>query len=519
MKKQSITLTHRYMILPINMNAKNSKILFYSGERLVWDFDGHIDSISPDFYTFLDIGHLQGQTLTLAAEGDIELNFEFTDKIPADAGANAQNRPMVHFSPNLGWLNDPNGLVKVGEIYHLFFQHNPVDSYWGNMTWGHAISSDLLHWKQIENALVPDKFGTVFSGSGITDKNNVSGLGTKENPPVLFYYTAAGGTSALSQGQPYTQCLAYSLDRGLTLKKYEHNPIIPHIAAENRDPKAVYCAELEAYVLALYLENDQYAIFTSKDLIHFEELQRLHLAGDRECPDIYPIAADDGERLWVFSGASDCYTVGRFENGRFKVLQESTEYAINKSASYSAQTYSDTEPRRIKIAWFRFLAQNSVFNCQMCIPAEVSLRRVKDKYRLCTLPVAEFESLRVSRETYSAGGGLKIPLEKSAYDISLTADRSEASTILSFFGHRFTLCPAENKLLAGDREIPLFYTDGKKLDLRIISDTLGYELYADGGLIYFANDEHADYNRNTLTLEADGKANPELTVCKLKSIR
>ncbi len=138
-------------------------------------------------------------------------------------------RPQFHFSARQNWLNDPNGLVFYDGLYHLFFQHNPSGIQWGNMTWGHAVSKDLVHWDQRPNAIEPDSLGTIFSGSAALDEQNTTGFGTKDNPPLVAMYTAAG--------KPFTQCLAYSLDKGKTWKKYDHNPVLDHIVHENRDPR------------------------------------------------------------------------------------------------------------------------------------------------------------------------------------------------------------------------------------------------------------------------------------------
>jgi sucrose-6-phosphate hydrolase SacC (GH32 family) len=125
-------------------------------------------------------------------------------------------RPQFHFSARKNWLNDPNGLVFYKGRYHLFFQHNPQGINWGNMTWGHSVSPDLLHWTQIENALTPDDLGTIYSGSAVVDWKNTGGFKTGAQDPLVCFYTSAG--------KPFTQSLAYSNDGGDTWTKIRRIP-------------------------------------------------------------------------------------------------------------------------------------------------------------------------------------------------------------------------------------------------------------------------------------------------------
>ncbi len=524
METYQITLCHRYMILPINPNAKRKRILFHKGDTLLWDFDAPIDRLNPRYHTYINVAHMMNQTVTISSLPVTDVDFAFCDEIPADAGAHEPYRPMVHFSARLGWTNDPNGLVYAGGYYHMFFQHNPTDSAWGNMTWGHAISKDLIHWEQLDSALIPDELGTMFSGSGIVDHRNVSGLGTAENPPVLFYYTAAGGGTFLSMNHPFTQCLAYSTDGGMTLRKYDGNPVIDHIIGGNRDPKVVWCEEKNCYILALFLDADEYALFTSEDLIHFRELQRFPLRGDAECPDIYPleVEGEPGNRKWVFSGASDCYMVGDFHTDHFTIIQKSKPYySGNNKGSYAAQSFSDHTGRRIKIAWDRFHAPDACFDSQMGIPTEVSLCRIGNEYRLRTLPCRELEALRENRTDYSIRtSDFSLPLDRRAYELSLLLDKTSPDVTLRFFGYEFHIHPSANTLTFEDTEMPLSFT-GDAIRIRIISDTLGCEIFADNGLAYSVYGHLADYNIRYLTvspMEPKDTPKVDLTVYELRSI-
>ena len=153
-------------------------------------------------------------------------------------------RPQFHFTAQEGWLNDPNGLVYFDGEYHLFYQFDTdLAGRDSSKIWGHAVSTDLVHWHQLGNALEPDALGPIWSGSAVVDWDNTAGFGSPGKPAMIAFYTAAGGRSSASQGRSFTQCLAYSVDRGRTWTKYAQNPVLPHVAGENRGPESgLVCA-------------------------------------------------------------------------------------------------------------------------------------------------------------------------------------------------------------------------------------------------------------------------------------
>ncbi len=448
-------------------------------------------------------------------------------------------RPQFHFTAPQGWLNDPNGLVFYKGQYHLFFQHNPRGTEWGNMTWGHAVSSDLLHWKQLDNALEPDKLGTMFSGSAVVDWNNTTGFGAGDKRPLVCIFTAAGGTSPESKGQPFTQGIAYSIDRGHTWKKYEKNPVLGHMAAENRDPKVIWHAPTKRWIMALYLDGEKYALFSSPDLKKWEKLCNLPAFGASECPDFFEIPITPGatrrdaasterrvaastERAqpasapspltgegrgegeaaptksakpsgppskWILWGSNGNYLVGAFDGHQF--TRESGPHRFEFGSNfYAAQTYSDipaADGRRIQIAWMNGGRYPKMpFNQQMSIPAELTLRETPDGLRLARLPVREVDSLHGAH--HSASGEIKESVNPLAdvkgdtFDIRVEIEPRAAKLItLSIRGTPLEYDPAKKEFRLLGKAAPLALDDGK-LRLRVLVDRASIEAFSADGL-------------------------------------
>ena len=171
------------------------------------------------------------------------------DKSGTPANYDEQYRPQFHFSPRTNWTNDPNGMVFYQGEYHLFYQHNPYGAYSGNLTWGHAVSRDMVHWQELpDNALYPDEHGPICSGSAVVDWNNTAGLQAGREKTLVAMFTAAGN--------PFTQVIAFSNNRGRTWTKYTNNPVLQHIIGGDRDPKVIWYAPEKKWVMALYLDHN-----------------------------------------------------------------------------------------------------------------------------------------------------------------------------------------------------------------------------------------------------------------------
>ena len=253
---------------------------------------------------------------------------------------NQTYRPQFHYSPQKNWMNDPNGLVYYKGVYHLFYQYNPQGSQWGNMSWGHATSKDLVHWDE-QPVAIPQTFNAegqsiedIFSGSAVVDTNNTSGFGTKANPPMVAIYTSAytGAHPTLAGRQ--AQSLAYSLDEGQTWTKYSGNPVLDINSREFRDPKVFWYAPAKEWrmvvVRAVERKADIYGSPNLKDWTHLSEFGPAGAVGGVwECPDLFPLAVDGDPAnvKWVLvinlnpgsiaGGSGGQYFVGDFDGTTF----------------------------------------------------------------------------------------------------------------------------------------------------------------------------------------------------------
>jgi fructan beta-fructosidase len=280
-------------------------------------------------------------------------------------------RPALHFSPQENWMNDPNGMVYHDGTWHLFFQHNPYGTRWGNMSWGHATSTDLVHWEE-QPVAIPQTFdenGTaiedIFSGSVVIDEGNTSGFGTAEDPALVAVYTSAYTSAHPTHAGKQAQSLAYSTDDGQTWTKYEGNPVLDRNSANFRDPKVFRYEDPvtgESYWVMVAVEAVDYKVvlYRSDDLKNWTHLSDFGPAnatgGIWECPDLFPLAVDgDPENVkWVMvvnlnpgavaGGSGGQYFVGDFDGTTFTsetTVTDDTLPAGDVFASFDDGTWGD----------------------------------------------------------------------------------------------------------------------------------------------------------------------------------
>ncbi len=334
------------------------------------------------------------------------------------SGYDQPYRPQFHFSPRQHWTNDPNGVVYFQGEYHLFYQYNPFGDVWGHMSWGHAVSRDLLHWEELPVALREEDGIMIFTGSTVVDERNTSGFCLDAQPCLVAVYTGhtpeAGGRPALQ-----TQNLAYSNDRGRTWTKYRENPVLNLKLSDFRDPDVFWSKAMRQWVMAVALPNDHKVLFYgSGDLKEWEKLSEFGPAGATggqwECPTLVELPVDGTQRTrWVLKvglnpgglqgGSGEQYFIGTFDGTRFVNDNPSSTMLWT---DYGKDCYCALEfngiPRgedAVMIGWmnnwqYADKLPTSPWRGQMTVPRSLGLQTFPEGIRLIQQPVTTLARLR-----------------------------------------------------------------------------------------------------------------------------
>lgn len=319
-------------------------------------------------------------------------------------------RPAFHFTPPLQWMNDPNGLIFHRGKYHLFYQYYPDDVVWGPMHWGHAESTDLLHWKQLPIALYPDSLGWIFSGSAVIDKGNTAGFGKDAMVAIFTYHNDAIWKSGRKNTE--SQGMAYSLDEGRTWVKYPGNPVLNNSGEQDfRDPNVTWDKARKRWLMVL-AAGDRIKFYSSGNLKHWNfESNFIPLVkteyGVWECPDLFPMKVE-GEEKWILilsqnmngpnGGSATRYIVGDFDGKSFKAKTE-PQWIDFGMDFYAAVTYDNVPgSKRLLLGWmsnwlYATKTPTQVWRSAMALPRELTLVRGASGYRLMQTVIPEFSEL------------------------------------------------------------------------------------------------------------------------------
>ncbi len=454
-------------------------------------------------------------------------------------------RPQYHFSPPEKWMNDPNGLLYFEGEYHLFYQYHPDDVIWGPMHWGHAVSTDLVHWENLPIALEPDDNGTIFSGSAVIDVHNTAGFGANAMVAIYSYNTQ-------------TQGVAYSTDRGRTWTKYAGNPIMPALATPDfRDPKVFWHEESGQWAMVI-AAGREVRFYTSPNLIEWTFASSFaagHVVATWEVPDIFPLEID-GETKWVLlvsvgayapaGGSGIQYFIGDFDGQTFTNDNPTgtTLWLDYGPDNYAGTTWNDApNGERIYIGWLNnWVYANSIptstWRGATTLPRTLRLVNTPEGVRLAQATLAAMETLRTpigvwDDLTVASGEQIIEGVEGRTLEIiaeiepgaaerwGLVVQRAEGA------GTRIVYNPARSSLLIGRSDTtsagpiygfsPAFGAplelNGEVLRLHIFVDESSVEVFAQEGLTTLTAQTFVEPPANGLSFFAD---NGDMTVKHLE---
>jgi fructan beta-fructosidase len=487
-KRKEFAVEKRYLNLPVKNGAPKRRMRMIVDDKIVREFEIELAERTPDFWVFLDLSPFAGKNATVEVEGLGPGSYGLNQVQQADGIIGSENlyreplRPQFHFTSRRGWNNDSNGLVFHKGFWHLYYQHNPYGVQWGNMHWGHAVSEDLVHWRELPIAIYPHRFGDwVFSGSAVVDVNDTSGFGKAGEPAIVVAYTSTG------RGE----CIAYSHDDGRTFAEFEGNPVVRHAG---RDPKVIWYGPGRHWVMALYDEEGgkrAIAFHTSGDLKAWEFTSKIE--GFYECPEIFELPVEGtSERRWVLYAADGDYLTGSFDGRVFTPDGAAKQRFSYGNCFYASQTYSDVPPedgRRVQIAWGRVEMPGMPFNQMMLFPVELTLRPMGQGVRMFAKPVREIERLWGQSRTWrqievSPGGDPVGSVEGDLLHVKATL-RPVGATKCGFVvrGIEVAYDVAAGKLTCLDKSARLPPVDGV-IRLELLVDRTSIEIFANEGEVY-----------------------------------
>jgi fructan beta-fructosidase len=458
----------------------------------------------------------------------------------ANSSQSENHRPLFHFTPEAHWMNDPNGLVFFNNKYHLFYQYYPGSTVWGPMHWGHATSTDLVHWQHKPVALYPDSLGYIFSGSAVADVNNTSGFGKDGKIPLVAIFTHHDDKGEKAGNNTFqNQSIAYSLDDGETWTKYDSNPVLKNPGIKDfRDPKVSWHDATKKWIMTL-ATLDRITFYSSPDLkqwkkeSEFGEKVGAH-GGVWECPDLFPLK-HDGKDIWLLlvsinpggpnGGSGTQYFTGQFDGHTFTPYQTDTRWIDYGPDNYAGVTWFNTGERKIFLGWmsnwdYAKEVPTEKWRSAMTVPRDLSLEKIGDKYYIASTPSKELDALKdkkielkENKARLNGGAILRFTADMhNDFSVVLSNDSSEKTVIgydkalnQYYIDRTASGKTSFNKGFASRPVAPrVAVTDSAGITL--IIDVASVELFADEGVtvmtgIFFPGEDY-----NEITIEAKEKS-------------
>jgi fructan beta-fructosidase len=518
----------KYLLFPVTRGGKQYRFRLEKEGDIAEQFVVEMEDGEPDYWAFKDLNNFAGKEIKLTSYCPTNIeSFEkikLSDEVPDENQFyKEKERPQFHFTSKTGWINDPNGLVYSEGVWHLMYQHNPYGVIGSLKHWGHAVSTDLIHWEEKASSVVPDDLGSNHSGGAVVDFNNSAGLQTGKDKTLLAFWTSAGHFSTPSSS--FRQCISYSTDGGQTWNKYAGNPIINFIEGRNRDPNVIWHNDSQKWILSLFLDNNMYAIFNSDNLIDWTLTDRIMMPAN-ECPDMFQLDLDGDpqKRKWIFWGGNGNYVLGKFDGLKFEI--EGEAHRTHFGQYYAAMTFNNAPDNRVvQVGWLRaWPFPNTNFRMQMSILNEITLKTSPEGYpALYSYPVKEFEVLRsdslllkdimIKQQTY-------IPdFNAELIDLNLLVKVKKGGILtMKIRGEDILYNRNENTISYKNEKVQLL-TNSDIQEFRILADRASIEIFCNGGEKVLYQSVAMDSENSSLEFSTNGTSAvlKQLEIYSLKS--
>ena len=513
----------KYVLLPVEEKAENANIRIIGMENQCTRRPNvrlAVDNV--DYYVPLEVK--DGQLLDIIFHGDRRTTgnmkgfacwkeMKFSDTF--DTTNREKFRPAYHHTPQYGWMNDPNGMFYKDGEWHLYYQYNPYGSLWENMTWGHSVSKDLVHWEALPLAIEADALGTIFSGSCVVDKDNTAGFGKNA---VIAFYTSAG--------EAQTQSMAYSTDGGRTFNKYGKNPVVTFNAPDFRDPKVFWYDGTNRWIMMLAVGQEM-QIWSSANLKDWQKESSFgseygNHGGVWECPDLLKI-----EDKWVlicninpggpFGGSATQYFVGDFDGHKFtcESMPKVTKWLDYGKDHYATVSFSNApDGRTVVLAWMsNWQYANQVptrqFRSANSIARDLGLFKDGEETYVSVVPSKETLAMR-GKKIKNPTDACEIVVDvKGSMELILSNTKGE-QVVMKYDAQKQTF--AMNRKQSGDISFSEAFpiettapTHGALKQLRLFIDHSSIEAFASDGKMAMTNLVFPNEPYNTLKVKG-GKA-------------
>ena len=504
------------LLLPVQESAEMSNIKVIAGNKQMKSLNVRLAMNKVDYYVPLYLDEFNEEK-TLALDIHVNGNYRNDGGISTftcwkniknaesfDTTNREQYRPLYHHTPAYGWMNDPNGMFFKDGVWHLYFQHNPYGSQWENMTWGHSTSTDLIHWTFQGDPVLPDAWGSIFSGSSVVDKNNTAGFG--ENAIVALYTSA---------GENQTHSMAYSTDNGKTFTKYDGNPIITSNVPDFRDPHMFWNEDIKKWNMIL-AAGQQMNIYSSDNLKDWKFESSFGAeygshGGVWECPDLMKmkVRGTDKEK-WMLvcninpggpsGGSATQYFVGDFDGHKFtcESKPEVTKWMDYGKYHYATVTF-DNAPngRHVALAWMsNWQYANQVPTLQYrsanSIPRDLGLFEYKGNTYCSVTPSEEITAARSKKPSKSLSEACEMVVNLKG-DATITLSNSKGEKVVMTYKAKDETFSMDRTLsgktdfssdFAAITTAPVY---GKMNKLRIFIDKSSIEVFDNDGKMAMTN--------------------------------